>query len=128
YAALAWPAGNIGNFFGSVQTLDSGDMDVRTVEQPLRTGERYSVQDLALGIAYARQITDRFSAGAQMNYLSETIWHSKMHTVTFNFGTLYRLTTSGLMLGASLANFGTNGRFDGRDLEIQYDNDPSRHG
>jgi long-subunit fatty acid transport protein len=128
YVALALPAGNIGKFFGSLQSLDSGDMDVRTVAQPLGTGERFSVQDLALGIGYARDVTDRFGAGIQVNYLSETIWHSSMDAVTFSIGTLYRLTDGGMMLGASLTNFGTDGQFDGRDLAIEYDNNPDTHG
>jgi hypothetical protein len=38
------------------------------------------------------------------------------------------LADSGMMLGASLSNFGTNARFEGRDLAIQYDNDPTRNG
>lgn len=128
YVALAVPAGGIGNLMGSVTILRSGDIAVRTVAQPLGTGEAYSVSDVALSLGYAREITDRFGAGIQVHYLDETIWHSTMRTFTFSMGTLYRLTESGIRLGASLANFGTGGHFDGRDLAIQYDNDPTRYG
>ena len=38
YAAVGLPIGNLGNFFGSVTALNSGDVDVRTVEFPLGTG------------------------------------------------------------------------------------------
>jgi long-subunit fatty acid transport protein len=128
YAAGLLPVGRLGNLFASVTTLQSGDIDVRTVEQPLGTGEHFDVQDVGLGLGWGRQFTARFGAGVQVNYLSETIWHSSMHTVTVNAGTIYRLTESGLALGSSLSNFGTRARFSGRDLAIQYDNDPSRHG
>ena len=57
--------------------------------------------------------------------MQETIWHSSASTVTFNVGTLYRISANGLHIGASLSNFGTAGRASsGRDLRITYDNDP----
>ncbi len=119
--------GSVNTLFLSLTSLNSGEIDVRTVEQPLGTGERYTVQNVALGLGYARRITDRFSAGVQVNYVRETIWHSSMSAVGFNFGVLYELPFRAY-LGASLVNFGTRGRFDGRDLRIRYDQDPSRFG
>ena len=56
--------------------LNSGDIDVRTVDQPLGTGERYTVSNVALGLGYGRQITSRFAAGLQVNYVTERIWHT----------------------------------------------------
>ena len=128
YAAVALPVRSLGNFFASITSLNSGDIDVRTVDQPLGTGERYHAADLALGIGFGRQITRRFAAGVQLNYLTETIWHSSSSTLTFNMGTVYRLSEEGLRIGASLANFGTRARFSGDDLAIQWDRDTSRHG
>ena len=128
YAALSIPAGKWGNLVASLTALNSGDIDVRTVEQPLGTGERYSVSDIAVGLGYGRQITDRFSAGAQVTWMQETIWNSSMNTVVLGIGTLYQVSDRGLHIGASLSNFGTQGRFGGRDLRIVYDGDPTRYG
>jgi hypothetical protein len=128
YVAAALPLRYWGSLFASVTALSSGDIDVRTVGQPLGTGERYHVSDVALGLGFGRTITDRFAAGVQANYISETIWHTSLHTLTLNVGTVYRLTDSGLQLGSSISNFGAQARFRGRDLAIQYDNDPSIHG
>jgi hypothetical protein len=128
YAAFAYPAGGWGTFFGSLTALNSGEIDVRTVAKPLGTGERYTVEDVALGIGYGREITGRFGAGVQVNYISETIWHSSLQTLTVSLGSAYRVSESGMTLGASLSNIGTRARYDGRDLAIQYDNDPTRHG
>jgi len=128
YVAASIPAGRWGNFVASVTALNSGDIDVRTVSQPLGTGERYSVSDVAIGLGYGRQITDRFSAGAQVTYVQETIWNSSLSTVVLGFGTLYQVSERGLRIGASLANFGTQGRYGGRDLRIVYDGDPGRYG
>jgi hypothetical protein len=128
HAALAVPLGRWGCGFAAVTALNSGEMDVRTVAQPLGTGERFTVSDLTIGLGYARRITDRFSGGARVNYVQETIWHSPVNTVTFSFGTLFELSDNGLRIGSSLTNLGTQGSFQGRDLRILYDNDPTRFG
>jgi hypothetical protein len=112
----------------AVTSLNSGEIAVRTVEQPLGTGERYTVSNTAIGIGYGQQITDRFSAGFQINYIQETIWHSSITAYGINFGTLYQITADGMQLGASISNFGTRAQFDGRDLRVRYDFDPSRYG
>jgi long-subunit fatty acid transport protein len=128
YAAGVLPLRQWGALFGSVTTLNSGEIDVRTVDQPLGTGERYTVSDVALSLGYGREITSRFAAGIQVNYINETIWHSSLNAFTLSVGTLYRVSEDGLRIGSSLSNLGTRTAFDGRDLAIQYDNDPSQNG
>lgn len=128
YAALALPVGESGNAFFSVTALGSGDIQVRTVEQPLGTDVFYDVTDVALGVAYGRRISDRFSAGVQANYVTESIWNTSSKTFTFNLGTVYRLTEGGVIVGCSLANLGTQSRFTGRDLGIYFDADPDAYG
>ncbi len=122
YAAAALRIGDLHTLLLTLTALNSGEIDVRTIDQPLGTGERYSVEDLAIGVGYARRITDRFSAGAQINYISETIWHSTMSAFAVNVGVLYELPFRAY-LGASISNFGTRGMFDGRDLRIRFDQD-----
>jgi long-subunit fatty acid transport protein len=120
--------GSAGNLLVNVTSLNSGEMDVRTVEQPLGTGEKYSVSNIAMGIGYGRQITDRFSMGFQITYLQETIWHSSLSTMAISVGTMYNLTPNGIRLGASICNFGLPAGYSGRDLRIIYDNDPDKYG
>jgi hypothetical protein len=128
YVAVAIPLKRWGNLLTSVTSLNSGNIDVRTVAQPLGTGEQYSVNDVAIGVGYGFQVTDRVTVGGQISYVQETIWHSSAGTPTLGVGTLYEISDHGLRIGASLANVGTSARFDGRDLRILYDNDPSRFG
>ncbi len=127
YAAVAYPL-SFGTLFGSVTALNSGEIDVRTVAQPLGTGERYTVSDVAVAFGFGRHVTDRFVAGGQVNYINERIWRASSDVVTFSLGTTYRLTPSGVTFGASLANLGTNSRFTGQVLAIQYDPDPDQYG
>lgn len=128
YVAAAIPLGSWGTAYASATSLNSGDIEVRTVAQPLGTGERYRVSDVALGLGYGRQISLRFAAGAQVNYVQETIWNTSVSTMTFNVGTLYRVSENGLRIGSSLSNFGTRAAYSGRDLRIIYDADPANHG
>lgn len=128
YFAGVLPMGGFGTIFGSVTVLNSGDIDVRTVSQPLGTGERYSVTNLALALGYGRQITDRFSAGLRLAYVSETIWHTSNGQLALDLGTLYQVPLTGLTIGTSLSNLSGRSSFSGRDLAIQYDADPDTHG
>lgn len=127
YATAGIRLGAANTLLLSVTSLNSGEISVRTVEQPLGTGERYSVRNTAFGLGFARRFTDRFSAGFEAKYLEESIWHNSMTALSINFGVLYELPFQGY-LGASLSNFGTRGKFSGRDLRIRYDQDDERFG
>lgn len=128
YVATAIPLGGWGTGFATVSSLNSGEIEVRTVAQPLGTGDRYTVSNIALGLGFARPISDRFSAGLQIRYLQETIWHTSAGTVTFDVGSVYRIRPDGLHIGSSITNFGTSTTFSGRDLRITYDGAPGQSG
>jgi long-subunit fatty acid transport protein len=112
----------------SVTSLRSGDIAVRTVQQPLGTGEYYTVSNISFGLGYGLRVTDRIAAGVQVSYLQETIWHSSVSAMAVNLGTQYRLTDGGVTIGASLSNFGTRDQYRGRDLRVRYDLDPETYG
>ena len=119
---------SFGSLYATFTSLNSGDIEVRTVSQPLGTGELYSVSDMALGLGVAHKFSLRFAAALQINYLQETIYHSSAGTVTFTAGTLYRTSANGLRIGASLSNFGTSAAYSGDNLAITYDNVPGQNG
>ena len=111
----------------SVTQLSSGDIGVTTLDQPLGTGERFSVDDLAIGVGYGRQFTDRFAGGVQVKYIREQIWHTAASTVALDMGVIYELPFRAV-LGASVSNFGSRAVYDGRDLRIRYDQNPDEFG
>lgn len=128
YAAAAVPITDFGTLMTSVTALTSGEIDVRTVDQPLGTGERYTVADVAVTLGYGQQITSRFAAGIQARYVTERIFNASVQAVVFDLGTVYRLREDGLLMGFSLSNLGTRASFSGRGLAFQYDADPDRYG
>lgn len=128
YGVFALEVEGIGNMYVTMTALNSGEIDVTTVEQPLGTGERYTVSDVAFGVGIGRQVSDRFAVGVQVNYIQETIWHSVMSAVSLSVGTIYRISPDGIHLGASISNFGSRGQFDGRDLRVLYDQNTAKNG
>lgn len=128
YAAAGVNLEGIGTFALVATVLNSGEMDVRTVEQPLGTGERFTVKNMAFGLGYGLMVTDRVSVGMQVNYITETIWHSSISTFGLNLGVQYQILDEGLTVGASLSNFGADASYDGRDLYLNYDFDPKKYG
>lgn len=116
YAALVVPLGSFGVLGGSFTSLSMGDMKVRTVEKPEGTGEYFSASDFALGVSYARQLTDRFGVGFTGKYIQETIWHESAHGFAVDVGTVFRTDLfGGMVIGATLSNFGTSMQMTGLD-------------
>jgi hypothetical protein len=116
FAGLVVPLGSFGTLGFSFTSLSMEDMKVRTVEKPEGTGEYFSASDLAAGISYARQLSDRFSIGFTAKYIQQTIWHESASAFALDMGTLFRTDLlGGLTIGASLSNFGTSMKLAGRD-------------
>ena len=128
WIGYAQPVGRIGTLYGTFTSLNSGDMPVRTVSQPLGTGEQFQVTDLAVSLGWAYRFSLRFAAAGQVNYLQETIFHTSAQAFTFTAGTLYKVSAEGLRIGATLSNFGTSATYSGNDLAITYDNVPEQNG
>ena len=128
YAVAAVPVQGIGTLALQMTSLNSGEMDVRTVEQPLGTGERFSVTNFALGLGYGIMLTDRVSVGLQMTYYQESIWHSNITGFALNIGVQYQVEVDGLTIGAALMNFGPRAKYEGRDAYVNFDFDPKKYG
>ncbi len=74
--------------------------------QPQGTGRMVSAGNLALGLAYAREITDKLSIGGHVRYVQETLDQDNRSTVAFDLATFYRTGFRGLTLGVALRNLG----------------------
>lgn len=125
YAGLVMPLGDLGNIGLSFTSLSMEDMKVTTVDQPDGTGEYFTSSDIAIGLSYARKLTDRFSIGITAKYIKESIWHMSASAFAIDAGTIFRTDMlGGLTIGAVLSNFGSSMQLEGRDARyyIQVDN------
>lgn len=129
YAGLIIPLGDFGNIGFSFTSLSMDDMKVRTIEQPEGTGENFSAGDIAVGISFARNMTERFSVGVTVKYIKQTIWHMNSSAFAFDAGTVFRTDLlGGLTIGAVMSNFGTPMRLEGRDSRYFIRVDDSKQG
>ncbi|HEX9006918.1 MAG TPA: PorV/PorQ family protein, partial [Bacteroidota bacterium] len=116
FAALVVPLGSFGTLGLSFISLSMSDMAVRTVDRPEGTGEFFSAGDIAIGISYARTLSDRFSIGFTGKYIQQSIWHESANAIALDAGTTFRTDLlGGLTIGAALTNFGTTMQMSGRD-------------
>lgn len=111
--AFAIDAGNIGIFAISSAYLMTGDMDVTTVYQPEGTGQSFSISNFALGLSYARFITDHLSIGLTTKIVREKYMEHGYTTWALDMGTVYRTGFHGLNLGMSILHFGPEVKFSG---------------
>jgi hypothetical protein len=115
---------NYGDFIGTQKTDDfKGYID---------TGI-FSLSAMAIGVGYARELSDKFSVGGQVRYVHQdlgesmipfesTVNDSTLHKVNnkktplvFDFGTFYKTGIHSLVFGMSVRNFST---------EIKYADEP----
>lgn len=113
----------------SLTMLSTPDMLVRTEEFQEGNGETFDAADMAFGISYARNLGDRFSVGTTFKFIQQRIWHSKASAVAFDIGTKYKTDfLGGMVIGATIYNFGTDMKMEGRDLRTFVDPDPVSDG
>ena len=74
--------------------------------QPEGTGRMVGAGNLALGLAYAREITDKLALGGQVRYIQEKLDQDVRKTVAFDVSTFYNTGFRNLKLGAVLRNLG----------------------
>ena len=126
--ALAWNAGNTGVFAISLVSLDYGDIP-ETVNaaipgdgsrtQAMVTGNFFTARDIAAGVSYSRQITDRLSLGGNVRWIQQKIAELSMSNWSIDFGTMYYTGFRTLRLAITARNFGPDSHIIGWSEEYQ---------
>lgn len=124
-AAFAYRMPRIGTFGMNLVYFSSGDIEETTVAQQNGTGNTFQYTDFTLGASYSRRMTNRFSVGANVKYVQESFAaglddNLKAGNVGFDLGLLYYTDFSGLTIGMSVKNFGSQLRPEG--TFVDYDN------
>jgi len=128
YAGAVVSLGDFGNVGVNATFLRTDDMERTTVYSPEGTGEFFDAGSYAVGISYARFLTDQFSIGFNGKFINDRIYHSSASGFALDIGLLFDTRFYGLKLGMSIANFGTKMQIEGRDLIIQHDVDENNVG
>lgn len=113
---------NYGVFGVSVIAVDYGDF-LQTVRSDNENGFEeigtYSPTALAVGVSYAKMLSEKFSIGANVKYATQTLGTGvtalndagyvkeefETNTVAFDFGVIYKTGFKSLNVGMSIRNF-----------------------
>lgn len=126
-AVVAHDFDDVGVFALSFVTLDYGDIE-ETINSPIEgenrteavvTGATFTARDMAIGLTYARQITDKLSIGGSVRWLRQGIAELSMTNWSLDFGTLYYTGFRSLRVAVTARNFGPDSRMVGWSEEYQ---------
>ena len=108
--AAAYPVGPIVIGF-SLMSMKINDFEETTALFPLGTGRMVSAGDISIGVAVARQFTDKLFIGGQIKYVQETLDTTSFDNILFDIGTIYNTGWRNLRLGFALQHFGPDMEF-----------------
>jgi hypothetical protein len=118
YLACSVPLGFVTTGL-DISYFSSGDMEETTLAQQDGTRRFFSATDFVLGLAIAKNITDRFSVGIKFKYISESLSSVQADAFAFDVGSVFRTSfLNDMELGIALSNFGSSMQFSGNDLVV----------
>jgi hypothetical protein len=116
FAGIVYPLSSSDVVALHVVALNTDEQEVTTVTQPEGTGIYYDVSDLAIGLTYARTLTDRFSVGLTVKYIQQNLYNESANTFAIDLGTYLRTGFHDFIIAMNMSNFGGNMQLEGRDL------------
>jgi hypothetical protein len=101
-------------------TFGFKDQPEYTVEEPDGTGSTYSVSETFLGITFAQNFSDRFSAGITAKGIFDNLGDANGSAFAVDFGTNFHAALGGHPIRFSfvVANLGTNLSYSGQPLNV----------
>lgn len=136
--ALSPAGGEYGVFALSVVSVDYGEflgtmVDPTTDKGYIDTG-KFSPSAYAVGIGYAKALSDRFSVGGQVKYVSQSLGTSvlpvaetegtttkvknEVGVLAFDFGTVYQTGFKSLAFGMTVRNFSKEVKFQNEGFQL----------
>ena len=126
FAGVTWALPQGITLGASLQTMNSGEMDVTTEFEPLGTGQTFRLIDVAVGLTLSQRLTDLFSYGITTKYIQESVAGLTADAVVFDFGIHYNVGSTGARMAVAVRNFGFDGRPEGTLARPVIADDPIR--
>jgi hypothetical protein len=107
-AAVAWNTGTArgGTLGATMVALRLLDIPETTIFQPQGTGQNVATGDVALGLVYALKLTDKFSFGARVSWIRQTLHTEAVTTVSIDVGTRFHTGFRSLRLAMAMRHYG----------------------
>ena len=113
----AQKTGSNGAFAVTLATVDFGDINITTENQPEGTGGTYSPSFFNLGLGYAHTYDNKISVGFLVRVISESLSNINAFGAALDAGVQYVSgENDNFKLGIALRNIGTPMRFGGEGL------------
>ncbi|HKV76385.1 MAG TPA: PorV/PorQ family protein [Gemmatimonadales bacterium] len=131
WAGLAFPFSGGSSAIGlQVGTFGFKDQPIYTIDQPDGTGATYSVSETFIGLTFAKNFSDRFSAGITAKGINDQLASVKGQAFAVDFGTHYHAKLGGrpIQFSFTLANLGSNLGYSGSGLAVGVVRDTSTGG
>jgi len=127
YVGIILPFQEYGTFGISINMFSSGDIEETTIAEPHGTGRVFDASDISIGLSYAKQLTDRFSAGITMKYIQENLALESSTALAADIGSIFIISHDyNFRMGVVVANLGTDMKLDGLDLATTVTTDKSK--
>jgi hypothetical protein len=121
WAGAAFPFGGGSSAIGfQIGTFGFKDQPIYTVDQPDGTGATYSVSETFIGLTYAKNFSDRFSAGITAKGMNDQLASVTGKAFAVDFGTHYHAKLGGrpIQFAFTLSNLGTDLSYSGSGLAV----------
>jgi opacity protein-like surface antigen len=119
FTALVMPLGLNTRVGISYIGLNSGEMEVNTVEEPMGTGVFFDVTNTAIGITLSQSLTDRFTIGITGKWIQEKIQRSVANGIALDLGSTFNTGLLGTRLGMTIQNVGPKMKMSGPDFAFE---------
>jgi hypothetical protein len=127
WGGIAFPFSGGSRVMGvQIGTFGFKDQPVYTVDQPDGTGAKYDVSETFVGLTYAQNFSDRFSAGITGKYVSDNLGDASGNAFALDFGTSFHAALGGhpIKFAFVLSNLGSNISYSGNALNAGAPRDP----
>ncbi len=130
FVAASGRLGDIGSIGLSFRSLNIGEINVTTMDQPDGTGQIINPSYFILGLTYSKQLTDRVSVGANINLINESIDRVSTSGLSFDIGVQYKnlFDVGGLGVGVVVKNLGSAIKYDGNALYVTAEDPTAQRG
>ncbi len=118
-------SGSMGFYF---MQLDYGREEITELTAQDGTGLYWTASDIVTGLVYSQNLTDQFSIGGTLKFISQQIHNEQAASVASDIGLLYKSADGVYRIGMSISNFGADMIMDGKDLFRKIDLDSQNEG
>lgn len=97
-------------------SLGGDEFEQTTLSFQEGNGVMVDYRDVAVGVALAYQLTDRFSTGGTIKYIYQKLFNETASSYALDLGTQLQTDLRGFSIGMAMTNLGKEMELEGRDL------------